>query len=371
MKSWQVNNMKLGISLYPDLQTVDEINKKLQIASENGVELIFTSIQLDTLNFDGANAKWSTFKDFFLKCKKMGFKVSVDVSRDSISKFKITDISDLSNVEKLGIYSLRIDGGYSTEEIAAFTRNKQHIKIEINASMTSNIDQFLELISKKGNISNVLACHNFFPKKDTGLGWGRFEKYNAIIRKYNLEIGAFITTKNSKGILSRNSTGVPTIESHRGQNVGIQINDFKAHNIDYVIFSEPEFSSSELVEANKALSDEYIVIYLENICDKESFKKISKNIFTFRPDQPEWLLRCSERIGEIKPITQKELSKFSVTIDNSLNGRYSGEINILLKDFEKKKYINKVGEIISHQYKLLENDLLINKKIIFKEKNEN
>jgi hypothetical protein len=107
--------------------------------------------------------------NFFKKCKENGLSTSVDVSDISIKKFGVDKLSDLSKIEKLGIYSLRLDSGFTTDEIIELTNNKNKIKIELNASMTTELDKLLDLINKKGNIKNVLACHNFFPREFTGL----------------------------------------------------------------------------------------------------------------------------------------------------------------------------------------------------------
>ena len=143
--------MKCGVCLYPDFLSKEEISSKLATLHKNNIKYIFTSIQLEDLNFDNTNSDWSHFTFFFEECRKNGINLSVDVSKDSIGKFGVTDITNLEQVKELGIHSLRIDGGYNHKELAAFTTNKQNIKIEINASMTKNLDGLLKLIKDTGN----------------------------------------------------------------------------------------------------------------------------------------------------------------------------------------------------------------------------
>ena len=363
--------MKIGISLYPNLLTREQLIEKLDIASKNKISLIFTSIQLDNLDFVGLNNDWSAFLFLFKECKKRNIDISVDISKNSIGKLGVTNLSDLSSIKELGIYSIRIDGGFNNADIAQMTNNKDGILIEINASMSNELEELLALIKKTGDLTKVLGCHNFFPKADTGLGWKRFEEYNAILRSYGVKIGVFFTTLGSKGLLCETTRGVPTIEYHRGIDVKYQINDFKAHGIEYGIISEPEFFEEELHTLNKQSNDEIIRIYIDKAInlDKEVIARLEKEIFTFRADQPEFLRRTEDRVGDIEVFNSTSIPKFSVTLDNVLNNRYSGELNFALKDFDKKDYMNVIGTITKEQQILIEYMLLPTMpfKVIFKD----
>ena len=348
--------MLYGVCLYPDLMDRKEITQKIQELSDKNINYVFTSIQLDTLNFSGLTSSWENFEYFFKLCKEKEINVSVDVSKDSIKKFNVTNLSDLSNVKNMGIYALRIDGGYDYDEIAEFTNNNEGIKIEINASMTHDLEELILKIKSKGNIDNLLACHNFFPRMNTGLSWKLFDKYNKIIRKYNIMIGAFVTTKNSKSKLCSTSYEVPTIEAHRGVELKYQIEDMKARGIDYIIISEDTYTSDDIDILSEKCNNKHIDIYVDHLS-----MELSDKLFTLRPDQPEFQVRFDERIGEIKPVAYDNdiMTRGSVTIDNVLNGRYSGEIQILLKDFPKEEYINVLGKVVPQQLPLLDSDFLL------------
>jgi hypothetical protein len=47
--------MKTGVCLYPNMMSLDEINKKIILAKSANIDIIFTSVQLDDLGFDNVN----------------------------------------------------------------------------------------------------------------------------------------------------------------------------------------------------------------------------------------------------------------------------------------------------------------------------
>ena len=354
--------MLVGVSLYPDLMSRKEIKQKLQEAKANKIDIIFTSAQLDNLDFSGLNSDWNNFLEFFKEAKRLNLKTSVDVSKDSLPKFKIKSNNNLKPLKDLGIYSIRIDGGYSAKEIAKFTSNKQNIKVEINASMIDDLDGWIKIIKKEGNIKNLLSCHNFFPRKYTGLGWDRFDKYNELIRKHGVKIGAFVSTQNSKSKLCKTSFAVPTIESHRYTDIKYQIEDFKVRNLDYVIISEDSYTAEEIKVLSKASKEKHINIYVDKMK-----MDISKELLWFRADQPEFIRRTLERLGKVKPVksTAKKFPKFAVTIDNTINERYSGEVQFMLQDMKYEKYMNQIGMIAKEQWDLASSEHLLFHKVKF------
>lgn len=360
--------MKAGVSIYPNFLTKKEITTKLDEIKINDIDLVFTSIQLDTLNFEVENTGWKIFTFFFEECKRRNILVSVDVSGESIKKFGIKKLSNLENVKKLGIHSLRADGGFSFEEIIELSTNKVNIKIEINASMTHDLYTLLSSIKQKGNINNIIAAHNFFPREFTGLGYDRVIEYNNIIKEFNIEISGFVTTPNSKGKLCSTSKGVPTIEVHRYRQLKFQIEDLKVLGFDYAIISEDDYTFEDLKVLKESIKDPTISLYVRNL----NYENILNVKFFLRADQPEFIRRFLPRLFDIvddyklEKANNVKISKYDITIDNSLNGRYAGEVQVSLADFKKQDYINVIGKLCEEQEYIIESSLLLDKKIIFK-----
>ena len=90
----------------------------------------------------------------------MGYRIIADVSVKTVARFGCTDLTELA--EKLRLWALRIDYGFSREEIGAMA---EKMPIVLNASTTTLEDA--RAIAAKGGC--VMAMHNFYPRPETGL----------------------------------------------------------------------------------------------------------------------------------------------------------------------------------------------------------
>ena len=82
----------------------------------------------------------------------MGFRIIADVSVKTVSQFGCADLTELA--EKLRLWALRIDYGFSPQEIEAMA---EKMPIVLNASTTTGEDA--AAIAAKGN--PVMAMHNY------------------------------------------------------------------------------------------------------------------------------------------------------------------------------------------------------------------
>ena len=74
-----------------------------------------------------------------------------------------------------------------------------------------------------------------------------------------------------------------------------------------------------------------------------------------RPDQCKYQVRSSSRCKTgIEPKNNNGVKAFDVTIDNSLNLRYTGEIGIWLQDIDELKEANVIGYIPSYAHDLIQ-----------------
>lgn len=65
--------------------------------------------------------------------KKMNMKIIADISPKGFEYLQIKDM-DLNKIKNIGIDVLRLDFGFTEEQIAKFTNNNLGINIELNAS---------------------------------------------------------------------------------------------------------------------------------------------------------------------------------------------------------------------------------------------
>ena len=114
----------------------------------------------------------------------------------------------LSAFQFLGITTLRLDDGYSNEEIVRLSRNSQKIRIQLNAS-TITAKTLMELLQSQANFSNIDALHNFYPREATGLSEETLVRKNAMLHKAGIKVGAFIPSRNRRR--SPLKVGLPTL----------------------------------------------------------------------------------------------------------------------------------------------------------------
>ncbi|MCS4526134.1 MupG family TIM beta-alpha barrel fold protein [Clostridium botulinum] len=73
------------------------------------------------------------FKLVLDMAKKMNMKIIADISPKGFEYLQIKDM-DLNKIKSIGIDVLRLDFGFTEEQIAKFTNNNLDINIELNAS---------------------------------------------------------------------------------------------------------------------------------------------------------------------------------------------------------------------------------------------
>ena len=145
-----------GVTVYPDYQSLQEIELYLRECKKLGYTRMFTCMQLGDYGFEnGKHSNDPIFKELFKLTKNVGMLTSADIT-DKVFEIYGATVSDLSAFHKVGLDILRLDGGFSTDQIIEMARNKLNIKIELNAShliSISNLKDFFKLFIDIGK------CH--------------------------------------------------------------------------------------------------------------------------------------------------------------------------------------------------------------------
>ncbi|MCS4474151.1 MupG family TIM beta-alpha barrel fold protein [Clostridium botulinum] len=207
--------------------SIDEILELIKIAKNNGYDRIFTSLHIPEANY---NVIVEEFKLVLDMAKKMNMKIIADISPKGFEYLQIKDM-DLNKIKNIGIDVLRLDFGFTEEQIAKFTNNNLGINIELNASTMTK--DFLNKLNKYNvNYKNVQACHNYYPRKDTGISESLFLKKNSMLKEIGVEISAFVPSLVGKrGPIYE---GLPTIEKHRLMNPYLSTKHLFAMGVDNV-----------------------------------------------------------------------------------------------------------------------------------------
>ncbi|AST57006.1 cell surface protein [Thermoanaerobacterium thermosaccharolyticum] len=339
--------MSFGVSIYlNDKFTLDNNMRYVKLAKENGIERVFTSFNLPEINYE---EKLKEIKDLIEYIKSLNMQITVDISPKTLNIIGST-YDNLSEFNKYGFSCLRLDYGFTPDEIAIMTKNEYGIAIELNASTIKK--EFIEdLINKGADINDLRTCHNFYPKPYTGLSYSFFENQTKMIKEYGLRVAAFIPSQ--KGKRGPIFEGLPTIEDHRYKRPDIAAKYFVYSGlIDDIYFGDAYASDDEIksvTSINKKVIELDIVIN-GDLSDLER-NIIFNTTHTNRPDASEYLIRseesriCFKDTSEIQAHDCIERKKYSVTIDNNSFKRYSGELNICKLDMPKDNRVNVVGYI--------------------------
>lgn len=324
-------------------------------------------------------------KQMCLALASLGLKVVADVSCHTLSYFSYKSLHQLA--VDLKLFALRPDYGISEKEIiglakemplclnaSTITKDFLQVLLEQLKQETKNhkekIDQEKKIVKKKKNHKkstkekpcvNIFALHNFYPRPETALDAEYFQEKNKILQKANIPVWAFIgLPQNSKNLRSPIFAGLPTLEEHRNISCYAAYVDMRlAHAIDGVLLGDYVFDKQTLEKISRFEQEDIIEL---TVSFDESFGSdwyfLYNKTFTIREDSPKFLKRIKES-REYANEGKKVLSKNcfvrqagSITVDNENYARYSGEMQILLKDFPADSRVNVIGKI-DEQEKIL------------------
>lgn len=357
---------EIGISVYPNFYPLDQIKDYLEKAKLLGFKKVFVSLILNNHGFEGAiNVNADTWNELFRYCKELNMTVSADMNDEVFSELGCT-LNDLTALQNMGITRLRIDGGFTSEEVALLSKNKQGILIEVNASMSSSNNQngnalrecreFLETIEREGNIGQLTACHNFFPLPDTALSLEDIRSINNMFALFGVPVGGFVASQLSPKDLHRLGHGVCTIEKHRFLPSHIAMLELFANGFNDVLIGDSFADFSELNEMARCYKQDYIEIpvVFNQYVPEQTKVKISEQVLISRVDQPANLIRATDTRGmEVPHCYCAPREKYTVSILNNRSAQYEGEVQISLKDLGQSVEHNVIGFVHPFAYELM------------------
>lgn len=340
----------LGISLYPEKASFEEMKDYMLLSKKYGFNQLFLSLlQIDK---DNVTASYEKYKRIIAEAKNKDFEVIIDFVPQLFELFG-ESYKDLKFLSDLGVNSIRLDAGMTGKEEAEMSRNPYDIKIQLNMS---NYSHYLDQILDYGpNRRCLTGCHNFFPQNYTGLSRKQFEKYTLKFRKNNLNTAAFITSQTGKYGPWVLQEGLCTLEEHRNLPVSVQALDLiQSGLIDDVIVGTM-FASEEELKAISIVSKQTVknieIVLSDDITEFEK-QILLDYIHNYRGDSSEYMIRSTRiraKITEeplpVKIMKKSRITKGDILILNESYGQYKGEVQIALKDRPMNEKINVVGKI--------------------------
>lgn len=327
--------MELGVSIYFTYE-LEEILSLLYRAKESGFSYVFTSLHIPE---EDASKYVDKIKTFIDACGKLNLLPIVDVSPRTLNTLGINEFSELHN---MGVEYLRLDFGFSYDEIKSLSAQ---FKLIFNAS-TLNIETYDELSKRNINLNNVYGCHNFYPKKYSGLRTDKVKDINERIHSYGMKTIGFVPGDAiRRGPLYE---GLPTVETQRNEDVfynALVLN--KQLNCDVVIVGD-----FGLKEETFRQFKNYTAGYIEIKCHIDGkYSNFLGYIHHDRFDNSEFFIRSVESIYKYKVDYEIEAENTiarktgDICISNKRYLRYNGELEIMLKDLPADERVNVVGKV--------------------------
>lgn len=348
---------RLGISIYPEKSTTQEIKSYIDQMSQCGASRIFSCL----LSVEKSREEIiKDFKDINLYAKSKGYEIIVDVSPKVFNQLDIS-YQDLSFFKEIGADGLRLDAGFSGSEESMMTFNPYGLKIEIN--MSNDVHTIDTIMDYQPNRHCLLGCHNFYPHGYSGLSLDYFLQCTKRFTKYGLRTAAFVTSQNENTFGSWPVTnGLPTLEMHRSLSLITQIKHMIALDcIDDILISNC-YPSKEEIESLKDL-DLYLITFdvaeiieLPEVERKILFEELHFN----RGDVNAYMIRSTQSRVKYKGYhfdllnTPDIIHRGDIIIESSQYGHYAGELQIALQDMTNTGMSNVVGRIKDEELFMLD-----------------
>ncbi|MFZ5969056.1 MAG: MupG family TIM beta-alpha barrel fold protein [Bacillota bacterium] len=318
----------IGISVFVGMETgLEENLYYMHEASRCGIKHLFTSSHIP-------EARESYKDDLSILLKEanmLGMHVMMDISKKYFDDIQI---------KQYRIDSLRLDFGFSFQEIAAITQ-KYDFNVTLNAS-TLNKEDLEYIIRCGGNLSKINTCHNYYPRKDTGISEELLVERNKVFREYGLKTMAFVpSTHKRRGPIHE---GLPTLEKHRSLHPLISTQHLLRLGTDIVFVGDAKASNAELQKLSKIEKDVMMIPIITEKNMSEAEKRLLCFTHTNRTDPGEYVIRSQEsrimKDDTIMPNNNLERYQYCVTIDNREYKRYEGELQILRKTLPRDHRVN-------------------------------
>lgn len=348
---------KLGISIYEEKSTEKEIYDYIDMAHKYGFSRIFSCLLSVQDTKENIMKKFKSINDY---AHEKGFEVIVDVSPRVFGELGI-GYNDLTFFKEIGADGLRLDAGYSGSEESLMTFNPQGLKIEINMSNNTNyIDTIMNYMPNK---ENLIACHNFYPHRYSGLNFEHFMACTERFKKYGLRTAAFITSRKEGTFGPWPVTdGLPTLEMHRELPIEVQAKHLVAlGNIDDIIISNCYPSEEELKSISTMRKDMVTFdVILEEATPEIERKILFEEMHFNRGDFSDNLIRSTQsrvkyKGHDFKVFNTPELIKRGdIIIESSEYGHYAGEVQIAVRDMVNSGKSNVVGRIREEELFLID-----------------
>ncbi|WOO87957.1 MupG family TIM beta-alpha barrel fold protein [Mollicutes bacterium LVI A0039] len=346
----------LGISIYPDKASKQEIFDYIDLAAEYGIGRIFTCL----ISVEGNQEKViEEFKAMISHANKHGMEVYLDVAPHVFESLGIK-AGDLEFFSNLGAAGIRLDQNYNGSLEASMSYNKFGLNIEVN--MSQDVHALNTVLDYKPKEGKIIGCHNFYPQRYTGLNFEHFVKCSKRFKDNGIRSAAFISSRSALLGPWPIMDGLCTIEMHRDLDITTQVKHHYALGlIDDLIIGNMFATREELAEISaidRGILD--FAIELNNpselekeiIFEHEHFNRGDINDYMVRST----MSRVTYKSEQNPPHdTNKVLKRGTIIIGNNDFGQYKNELQIIKSEIiDENLARNVVGKIADDELFLLD-----------------
>lgn len=321
--------MENGISLYPGLDnTPDENLALLEKAAQTGIRRVFTSLHIPETDVAALKQEIGSL---LRAARRHHMEVISDVSPATCQLLDLPEFNPAS-FRMLGITTLRLDYGFSAEEMARLTHRFPEMRFQLNASTITN--RILKDLQDAGtDFSHIDALHNFYPRRGTGLSEPALVHANILLHRYGIRVGAFVASQGRRR--SPLGDGLPTLEEHRDETAELSARHLVALGCDSVFLAD-SLPTDEEIQAIGQLQGDQVTLHAHYMTKDPVQRELLAHTFTSRLDEARDAIRAQESRpllremhATIHPDNTTTHPIGAITIDNETYGRYMGELQII------------------------------------------
>ncbi|BCU66946.1 hypothetical protein HS7_03830 [Sulfolobales archaeon HS-7] len=324
---------KLGMLL--TLWNDDYLKKQkelLPLARELGYTEVWSGIARETVG---------KAKEIAELLNNLGFYYVVDVSPDVFNQLGASP-RNLRVFKDIGVGGLRLDWGFSLDEMVEIANNELGLKTELNASVfpVDHIDEFLR---KVRDPELVMASHDFYPWMETGLSLEDAVAKSKEFHSRGISVAAFIVRKG--GARS-------TIETLRELDIGTSANVLiNTKVIDRIWIGEPEPTKTELEDVSSSLMYTRLRVRVYPNVTEEEKKVFGREFRDVRIKENSVGLTTA---GENNITPRNVVRRYSGSVCVVNDNPHYIQVWIFKKDVNADGRFNVIGEILEEDSFLLE-----------------
>ncbi|MFC6650236.1 DUF871 domain-containing protein [Paenibacillus rhizoplanae] len=334
----------LGISIFVADRTLEDNVKYMEHMKAAGCTEIFTSLHMPE---DDIGVLKEKLLEIAKTARRLGMDLMADISGKALENFSLPFLLEA------GVTGLRMDFGFSADEIAAYS---QQLTIALNASTLT--PEFLAALKEHSIcLENIEAWHNYYPRPETGLDKEAFTAKNRWLQAEGIPTMAFIPGDGLKR--KPLFQGLPTLEKHRNQSSFLAYLELEQDcAVDKIFVGDLTLSEGSQIQFQR-YEEGIIPLRVTQASPYALWDKVHRNRLDAARDviRSESARTDQERYGMTRSITPMHTNKRprgTITVDNNLYGRYEHELQVTLRDLPAHEAVNVIGHVIKEDLPLLD-----------------